>query len=518
MAQDPKSSLSICLNHLTRNAAIVLLPVLCAIAHADAQSPSQTAQPSQATQLPLSGKQPGVGTVILTQRTTQSTGTSVNVIDSSVTVQNPYSGSVPGKTTDGNLLLTLNDALRMGLRENLGALSQSAAEQQARGLRSVARSELMPHVNIGIGEEFERINLRTQGVEVSTFPESVQFNFFDARARLNQSVLDLVKIRNLHSASENLAARMLTARDARDLIVMAVAGSYLQMITTQSRVDAAKAQVVSSQAIFKQAQDRLDAGLATRVDVTRSQVQLQTEQERQRSLQADLDTQKLRFARIIGLALGQHFSVADSFRFDPATGFTEESALQKAFQNRSDLRAAQASLRAAEASVKAAHAEYLPSLSLTGDFGASGITPTHEATGVYSATGTLSIPVYEGGRIHGDIEQASAAVRQRKAEYEDLRGQVDQDVRQSFIDLNSAADQVEVAKSNVELAHQTLTQSRDRFVAGITDTVEVVQSEQTVVQADDDYITAVYEHNLAKVSLARAMGNAEQSLPTLLTK
>jgi outer membrane protein TolC len=303
----------------------------------------------------------------------------------------------------------------------------------------------------------------------------VQFNYYDARVRLNQSVLDLVKIRNVHSASENLQAHIHAARDSRDLIVLAVAGSYLQLIGTQARVEAAKAQTITSQAISKQAQDRLDAGLATRVDVTRSQVQLQTEQERLRSLRADLDTQKLRLARIIGLAGSQHFEIADTYSFAPVTNFTLDSALQKAFQNRSDLLAAAASVRAAEASVKAAHAEYLPSLSLTGDFGAAGITPTHESTGVYTATGTLSIPIYEGGRIHGDIEQAGAAVRQRKAEMENLRGQVDQDVRQAFIDLDAAADQVIVAKSNVELAHQTLTQSRDRFTAGVTDTVEVVQ-------------------------------------------
>ena len=126
--------------------------------------------------------------------------------------------------------------------------------------------------------------------------------------------------------------------------------------------------------------------------------------------------------------------------------------------------------------------------------------------------------MYEGGRIRGEVQQATAALQQRHAEFENARGQVDQDVRQAFIDLNSAADQVGVARSNVGLSHDSLQQSRDRFAAGVADTVELVQAEQAVVQADDDYITALFDHNLAKVSLARALGNAEQTLPQLLRR
>ena len=168
--------------------------------------------------------------------------------------------------------------------------------------------------------------------------------------------------------------------------------------------------------------------------------------------------------------------------------------------------------------MKAAHAERIPSLGINADFGAAGVTPTNHSTSVYTVSGTLTIPLYEGGRIHGDIVQAQAVLRQRQAELDDLRGQVDQDVRQAFIDLGSAADQVDVAQRNAKLAAETLEQSRDRFNAGIADAVELVQAEQAVVQADDDSITAVFEHNLAKVALARAIGSAEQTLPQLLRK
>ncbi len=487
-----------------------------------AQSPSeQVTPPSRPTPLPLSGVQTPSNAVTVTQQTSPAPGSgSSNVLNSTVTVSGPFTGSTPGGPATKTILpLTLEQALSLGLRSNLGAIEQSAAVMQAEGERTLARSGLLPSVSAAVTEAFERENLRTVGISLKTLPESVQFNYFDARAaRLQQTVVDLVKVDSLHTASEGLKSSLLATRNTRDLIVLAVAGSYLQLLSTNARVVAARAQVETSRAIYQQAADRFAAGLAARVDRDRSQVQFQTEQQRLRSLEADRDTQKLKLSRLIGLPLGQAFNPADEFPFAPLVDVTEDVALQRAQTARADVAAAGASLRAAQNNVKAAHAERLPTVNVNADFGAAGVMPTNHATGVYTVYGTLTVPLYQGGRIRGDVEQAHAALKQRQAELADAHAQVDQDVRQAFINLNAAADQVAVAQSNVQLSHETLTQSRDRFVAGVADSVEVVQSEQAVVQADDDLISAVFEHNLAKVSLARAMGNAEQTLPQLLRK
>ncbi len=477
--------------------------------------------PTRPLQLPLSGRSPQAGQVTVNQRTApggSSAGSSVNVIDSSLTVTTPYNGSLASGTASGIALpLTLEQALNMGLRNNLGALAQSASEQEARGQRSIAKSSLLPQLSTAVSEAFEKENLRTLGVSLPSIPTTSKFNYYDARAlRLDQTVLDFVKIRNLQGAGQTVQSNIKAARNARDLIVLAVAGSYLQLTATKARVDAAEAQVLEFGTIYQRAADRLEAGLATRVDATRARVQLQTQQQRLRSLQADLETQRLRLARLIGLPLGQGFFAQQHFHFSPLADLTQDDALKRAQTDRPDLQAAAAAVKAAEFAVKAAHAERLPSLAVKGDFGAAGTTPTNHSDGVYNVSGTLTIPLYQGGRINGDVEVASAALRQRQAEQADLLGQVDQDVRQAFIDLNAAADQVTVAQSNRELAHESLAQSTDRFLAGVADTVEVVQAEQAVVQADDDLITAAFEHNLGKVSLARAMGNAEQTLPQLL--
>ncbi len=488
----------------------------------NAQTPAAAvAGPTSATQLPLSGQQGQTGNVSVTQSTNSSSATSsVDSLNSTVTVSPPYSNSVPtGPRSSKALALTLANALALGLRYNLGAIEQSNSVQQAEGQRTVAKSTLLPNLNTGISESFERENLRTLGVNIASIPEAVKFNYYDARAaRLQQSVFDLVRIDNLHSASEAVKASLQQAKNARDLVVLAVAGSYLQLNSTEARLSAEQAEVESARVTAQQAAAQFAAGVSARVDAQRPQVQLLSEQQRLRSLEADRDTQKLRLARIIGLPLGQDFLTTDVYNYRPLTDLTLDIALQRGFSSRADIRAAEASVRSAEQSLKAAHAERLPNLAVDANFGAAGVTPSRHSTGVYTVSGLLTIPLYEGGRIHGEIQQAEAALHQRQAELEDARGQVDQDVRQAFINLNAAADQVGVSQSNVTLSHTLLDQSRDRFAAGIADSVELVQAEQAAVEADDDFITAVYEHNLAKISLARAMGNAEANLPQLLRK
>jgi outer membrane protein TolC len=501
-------------------------PITCSFLFAAlttfAQSPSQSdTGPTSPTHLPPSGRTAQTGSVTATQSTANpGSGNSVDLINSSINVQGPYSGSTPNGRASGTLLeLTLKDALARGLRFNLGAISQSQEVAQAESQRGIAKSSLLPNVSSAISEEVERLNLRTQGVLSNMFPLTAQFNFFDARAaRLRQTVFDFVQLENLHSANENVAASKQSVRNARDLVVLAVGGAYLQITAAKARVAAAGAEVESARAIYQQAADRLSAGLDARIDVTRSQVELQSDEERLRSLRADLDTQRLRLGRLIGLPLGQQFDVIEEYPYSALSEWNVDSALAKAYQQRSDLQAATSSVRAAESAVKAAHAEHLPNLTLHADWGVAGLRPTAEAHSVYSVYGTLTIPIYEGGRIAADVQQAKSSLHQRQAEMEDVRGQVDQDVRQAFIYLNSAADQVSVAQSNVALSHDTLNQARDRFTAGVADTVELVQAEQAVVQADDDYINAVFEHNLAKISLARAMGNAEQNLSQLLKR
>jgi outer membrane protein TolC len=190
---------------------------------------------------------------------------------------------------------------------------------------------------------------------------------------------------------------------------------------------------------------------------------------------------------------------------------TVEEALKRAYDTRSDYQATQAEVRAAEISRKAAEAGYYPSLSFNADYGTAGAHPS-TATQVLDVRGTLNIPIFQGGSVHGDVLRAEAALEQSRERLDNLRAQIDSDVRAALLNLQSSEQLVAVARSNIDLAEQTLAQSRDRFGAGVTDTVEVVQSQQAVAGAHEQYISSLYSFNYAKISLARALGAADEGV------
>ena len=416
-----------------------------------------SAQSSTPIELPASGRGLQPGSVGTTQSTVNAGGqNSVNLIDSSVSIHGSYLGSVPtGTVTDAVISLSLREALRRALDYNLGVISVTEEIRQARAQRLAFLSRLLPEVNGYLRETVQQTDLTALGFRPSLFPKGITipsvvgpYNYFDFRATLTQTVADFTRLHNLHAATENARAAQFAVQDTRDLIVLAVTGSYLQINAAASRVRAAEAAVRTSEATYQQASDQLRNGLNARIDVTRSQVQLQTDQQRLRGLHADFDKQKLTLARIIGLPSGQAFSLADDFPFSPLEELTQEDALARAKAGRADIMAAQAALRAGEAALKAARSQYLPSVSVEADYGAIGTNPS-QSHGTFGLTGSVNFPIWQRPRIKADIERAQSVVAQRSAEYADLQGRVDYEVRREFIDLAAAADQVALAHKNV---------------------------------------------------------------------
>ena len=240
-------------------------------------------------------------------------------------------------------------------------------------------------------------------------------------------------------------------------------------------------------------------------------MQEQTQQQRLATLENDFAKQKINLARLTGLPPNDHYDLIDAVPYAALEETTVEQAVQQALTNRADLKAADAQLQAAERSRAAARAERLPSLALSADYGAIGINPS-QAHGTFTVVGTLRIPIWQGGRTEGDIEQAEAVLEQRRAEVEDTRGRIESDVRNAFLDLEAATNQVKLSSNNQQVARETLRLTQQKYDAGISDSVEVVQAQEGVASADLDSITSLFAHNLAKLSLARAMGRAEENL------
>ena len=431
--------------------------------------------------------------------------------------QSQFQGSVPtGTASSAPLALTLRDAIDRGLKANLGLLVSGSASEISRGQRLRALSALLPQVSGDASETVEQLNLKTVGFNFSAPGFSIPiivgpFHYTDLRASASVTVFDYNKWKTYRSFQESQRAAQLSYRDARDLVVQAVANAYLQVIADASRAEALRAQVQTDQALYDRAVDQRKAGTSPGIDVLRSQVELKQQQQRLLAQENQLAKDKLFLGRVIGLPIGQDFNIAESVPYSPLTSMTQEQALSAALEQRPDYQSAKAQVRAAEDTVSATRGERYPTAGITGDYGDVGpaITNSH---GTFTFVASLKFNIFDGGRIRADVIQAKAALKQRQDELADLGGQIDYQIRTAFLDIQSAADQVAVAKSNLELANQTLEQARDRFSAGVTDNIEVVQAQQSVASANDNLISALFGHNLAKVALARALGAAEQGI------
>ena len=439
--------------------------------------------------------------------------------------QSPFLGSAPeGNATSETLQIDFKDAIERGLRNNLGVLLATDQTEAARGTRWKELSELLPNLSARVIENAQTQSLAALGFNkllpllappgsnLSAFPRVVPaFNFFDARVSLSQSVFNFRNLEQERASLENMKAAQFNYKDARELVVLAVGNSYLQAIAAAARVETSEAQVKSAQALYDKAADQQKAGLSPAIDALRSQVELQTRKQQLIVARNDLAKSNLSVARIIGLPPGQQFVLTEKAPYQALTPLPIETYLQRAYSSRADYQAGLAQVRGAELARRAAAAGRYPTVGVDANYGDIGVNPS-QSNGTWQVDGGVSIPIFAGNRVHADVLQADAQLKQARAQLGDLRGRIDYEVRTAVLDLNAAAEQVEVARSSVDLAEQALAQSQDRFTAGVADNLEVVQAQEAVAGAHESYIESLYAHNLAKVELAHAIGDAEEGV------
>jgi outer membrane protein TolC len=434
---------------------------------------------------------------------------SVTPASAALQPQNPFSGSVPaGKAAPGVLPLSLKDAIDRGLKQNLGLLLASEGIRSSRGQWWRALSELLPNLTTSSTESTQQKNLATVGLNVSAFRQiginihSVvgPFGIFDTRAYLTQSIFNWKSIQQTRSDAQQIRAARYSYKDARELVVFAVASAYLQTVADSARLETAVAQQDTAEALYRQAEDQLKAGTTAAIDVLRAKVEVQTRQQQVISARNELAKQKIVLGRVVGLPTGQGFMLTSAATYTPPPKISFNEAFRRAYASRADYQSALAQVHAAELARKAAAAGYYPSISASVDYGDIGVNPGN-SHGTIEAIAALNIPIFQGGKVHGDVLQAEATLRQHRELLDNLRGQIDQDVRNAFLNMQSAADRVEVARNSVDLANQTLIQARDRFAAGVTDNIEVVQAQQSVGSANESLISSLYSYNVSKVEL-----------------
>ncbi|NYF87967.1 TolC family protein [Tunturiibacter empetritectus] len=426
--------------------------------------------------------------------------------------QNPFLGSVPtGPLIPGVLPLSLHEAVSRALRANLGLIDSEQNHAEARAARIRALSTLLPQLSADAVQDYRNIVDSGIGLKTVLGP----YNFQTAHIYLTQRVLDVSAIRNATAAQRSGDASNDQFIDSRNIVVLAATSSYLLVAGSQVRLETARAELATAAATDRLVQDRVAHDVSPQIEGIRAEVVRRSAEQRVAIAYARFEKDKLALTRIIGLPIAQEFQLTDSLIYTPAPDDSLDDLVAIVKTQRQDIRAAKAQLEAAKESVKAQSAERLPTLEVRASVGETGFVYA-KSTPDYEVAARIAIPIFTGRRIESDILTAKAVLHQREAELADIQARAVYDVRTALLDLKAAEASVEVSNANLSLAREGLRQARDRFLNGVTNSVDLVQAQQDVAEAEDNRIASVYAHSLAKLMLIRATGTAEANYLTYL--
>ncbi len=424
---------------------------------------------------------------------------------------------IPGaaKITSGQpTTLSYEQAVRLAIDNNLATLRAHERRNEARGQQEQARAPLLPNVSGVAYQANLTVNLVALGFQPGTFPGINQtfigpFKNFDARLFLRQSVFDLSAIRNYQAGKAGVRVAELNESLAREEVASRTGLSYLEALRADRAVVAAQANVELAQALLQLARDQRNAGVATGVDVIRAQTRLAEQQTGLAQAQTDSEQARLNLQRLIGVPLGGPLTLTDQLRFVDDPPPSVDTAVAQAGRDRREIQVAEEENRVSQLEVQSARAEHLPSLEVLGDYGSSGITPGSFDLPTRRVAVQLNVPIFNGGLTQGRVTAAASRQRQTELSLANIRGQVEEDVRLALTTLRTAAVQVRAADESVTLAQRELEMARDRFRAGVADNLEVITAQTSLANARVAQVTALAQHNAARLNLAAALGRAE---------
>lgn len=411
--------------------------------------------------------------------------------------------------------LTLKDAIDLALKQNVNVQVSATQIDEAEGTRTRRVAALLPHASADSLANFLRNNLSIEGISIPGIPIAVgPFAYYDFRVFASQAVIDRQALHNWKSSTRQEEAAKLSYQDTRDFVVREAAGFYLQSETAEAEVEAAQSRVDTSRVLEKLATDEHDQGLATAIDVVRSQVQLARDQQALLVAENNYQTSLLMLARFLGLSPGTPLEPAEKLEFRHIDAPDINQVLPAALGARDDYRSLLSQQESLVEQEKASHARYLPTLGVNGNYGAAG-----RNFGAMPATGgveaILSVTIFDRDR-NGEKQELESRADRLKAQTDDLARGIEQDLRKSILDIHSTEQQVSVTQAGLDLAKRELTLAEDRFRNGVTDNIEVVTAQDAVASAQDDRIAAIAQSADARAALARALGATEKNYQTYL--
>ena len=410
-----------------------------------------------------------------------------------------------------DLNLSLKEAIEIALSQE-GSAEVQIAEETIREVQSrshQSRAELLPHLGASIGYQNQTRNLEAMGLQPTSMfrpPTLVgPFTTFDARANLTQTIFNLGSLRRFQASKVGVRVAETEKENIEELTAAQVARFYLEALRNRARLDAAQANLELATALADLAENQKEAGMGTGIEVTRAQVQVSNEQQRVLAAEQQYRQSLLRLLKLIGIRLDTNLTLTENLTNTPVQVADMQEALAIALRSRSDLQARQKREEQANLDYRAARSDRIPSLSGFAGYGTIG-SGIDSAIPTWNLGVTLELPVFDGGRVDARRAEALSRLRRERIEGQDLRRQIELEIRLAFAGLNLARKQITVAEEGLQLAQQELEQARRRYQAGITSSLEVTDAQTRLERARENQITALFDYNLERINLGEAMG------------
>ena len=434
---------------------------------------------------------------------------------------NPYLGSIQARPAVPQVIeLTLEDALHMGVENNLGLIYSKQAEVNERAQKLTVLNVLLPNIDVQGQTGIHQFNLEAEGFrpdilpELSSllpagtllnFPEVVKVDVTTGQANFSQYLFDLAGFDLVKALNHLVHSTEQTTASSRGSVLENVGTAYLRVIAARSQVQFDQSLLATDAQVLYVSEQEHQAGITSNLDEVRSRVQYQTQQQSLIGDQNTLGKAKIALNRAIGLAPEQEIQVADATPFPELEAMTPEAAEGEAFASRQDYQSSLEQLRAAELEGKAAGHERYPTLIFNANYGVTGISGGifHDT---FSAVGTLNIPVFQEAKFRSDRSLTDSILMNARAQVGNLHGEIQQEISTSLIDLQADEATVAQAKSNQELSQKALELAVERFRAGVEDNLPSIEAESTLAQAQVQFISATFQYNLAKLNFAQNLG------------
>lgn len=447
-------------------------------------------------------------------------------------VTNPYFGSV-SKTpvTQDVLKLSLDDAIRRGLENNLALTLAKQNEKAVEAQQLSAFQALLPNITFEAATGIHQYNLQATGFTPSFLEKIGQVmhmstagfdlvptvNVTTAQFQMKQSLFSLQAYDLWRGVKVYQKAAAYDTKSSQNSVALTVGTTYLQAIAAASQLDYAKELLRADEVLLKQAVAEHEAGTASNLDELRARVQYQTQQQAVIAAENSLEKIKILLKREIGLVPEQQIALSDTAPYSELAPMSLDEAKKIAYETRQDYLSLREQVHAAELVRLSTKHERLPTVSFNGNYGVAGVT-NGMYHGVFDLHGSINVPLFREAKFRGDREVAEAQLHNLESQTGDLRGLIDAQVRDSFLDLQSTEELVRVARSNMELATRALQDESDRFAAGIDDNLPLVEAQATLANAQTQLVQSLYRYNQAKLQFARNLGVVDSQYKLYLGK